>query len=181
MYNPMLDRPPEDYKGWLIRTDFRIGVQIQLCLSDPALSEQERLAVALGLLYGNGVPELQTALDGLSWFMSCGTENTPDSSAGPEVYSFELDAGRIVSAFRKVFGLDLCRERLHWFLFVSMLGDLDNTAFTSVIEIRRTPEGEVAQQRRAEFRRMKRRFSLHGQYSEEEKEHLDSIIRQAKA
>ena len=30
MYNAMLDRLPEDYNGWLIRTDYRIGVQIQL-------------------------------------------------------------------------------------------------------------------------------------------------------
>ena len=36
MHNAILDRLPEDYNGWLIRTDYRIGVQIQLCISDPA-------------------------------------------------------------------------------------------------------------------------------------------------
>ena len=68
MYNAMLDRLPEDYNGWLIRTDYRIGVQIQLCISDPELSDNEKTAIALNLLYGRGMPDLQTAIDGLSWF-----------------------------------------------------------------------------------------------------------------
>ena len=42
MYNAMLDRLPEDYNGWLIRTDYRIGVQIQLCISDPDLTDAEK-------------------------------------------------------------------------------------------------------------------------------------------
>ena len=59
MFNPLLDRLPEDYNGWLIRTDFRIGVQIQLCIADPELDDCDKTAVALGLLYGNGVPDFQ--------------------------------------------------------------------------------------------------------------------------
>ena len=71
MYNAMLDRLPEDYNGWLVRTDYRIGVQIQLCISDPDLTDSEKTWTALNLLYGRGVPpDLQTALDGLSWFLS---------------------------------------------------------------------------------------------------------------
>ena len=75
MHNAMLDRLPEDYNGWLIRTDYRIGVQIQLCISDPELDESERTWTALSLLYGNGIPpDLHMAIDGLSWFMSGRTE-----------------------------------------------------------------------------------------------------------
>ena len=57
MYNAMLDRLPEDYCGWLIRTDYRIGVQIQLCISDPELSDSEKTGTALSLLYG---PAMET-------------------------------------------------------------------------------------------------------------------------
>jgi len=176
MYNPMLDRLPEDYLGWLIRTDFRIGIQIQLCISDPELSDSERTGVALGLLYGNGMPDLQMAIAGLGWFMSCGKPQPDSPDDSPAVFSFEHDAGRIVSGFRKVFGIDLSWERLHWFQFVPMLADLSGTAFTSVIDIRTTNASEVDQKKRAEFVRMKKRFALPGQYTQEETEAINGFL-----
>lgn len=182
MFNAMLDRLPEDYCGWLIRTDYRIGVQIQLCASDPDMSDSEKTALAVHLLYGNGIPDVKTALDGISWFMSCGspTDKEQDES-GPPVYSFEYDAGRLVSGFKKVFGIDLSRAKLHWFEFVPMLGDLNGTAFSNVIEIRQTSANEVDSKRRSEFIRMKQRFALPSQYTAEETETINSILTQARA
>lgn len=180
MYNALLDRLPEDYKGWLIRTDYRIGVQIQLCISDPELSDSEKTFAALSLLYGNGIPDLQTALEGLSWFMSCGNPADSHGDSGPEIYSFEQDSSRIVSAFRKVFGMDISREKLHWFEFVSMLGDLNGTAFTGVIDIRTTEASEVDRKKRAEFARMKERFSLSAQYTAEEQAEMDEFMERLK-
>ncbi|AWY06895.1 MAG: hypothetical protein [Caudoviricetes sp.] len=181
MYNAMLDRLPEDYNGWLIRTDYRIGIQIQLCISDPELSDSEKTGTALSLLYGNGMPDLQTAIDGLSWFMSGGNPSKAnEADNGPPAYSFEHDAGRIVSAFRKVFGMDISRERLHWFEFLNMLGDLSDTAFTSVIDIRTTDINDVDKKRRSEFIRMKNRFALSGQYTAEEQAEIDEFMERLK-
>lgn len=178
MYNAMLDRLPEDYDGWLIRTDYRIGVQIQLCLSDPELTDSEKTGTALHLLYGNGVPDIQTAIDGLSWFMSGGNPSAlgGDVDEAP-TYSFDIDSARIVSAFRKTFGIDISRERLHWFEFLAMMGDLNGTAFTSVIDIRTTDESEIDKKKRAEFVRMKKRFALSPQYTEEEQAEIDEFMR----
>lgn len=182
MYNAMLDRLPEDYKGWLIRTDYRIGVQIQLCISDPELDDSEKTWTALNLLYGNGVPsDLHMAIDGLSWFMSCGNPAPQeDNGAEPPLYSFEMDAGRIVSGFRKVYGIDISRERIHWFEFVPMLGDLSGTAFTSVIDIRSTDPNDVDKKNRAEFIRMKNRFALSSGYTAEELERINEFDRRLK-
>ena len=176
MFNAMLDRLPEDYQGWLIRTDYRIGVQIQLCIADPELCEDDKTAMALHLLYGKGLPDLQTALEGLRWFLACGNPAEDENNDEPEVFSFDLDAARIVSAFKKVFGRDLSRERLHWFEFVPMLGDLAGTAFTSVIDIRTTDASEIHEKKRAEFLRMKRRFALAEQYTEEEQLAIQSVL-----
>lgn len=182
MFNAILDRLPEDYNGWLIRTDYRIGVQIQLCISDPDLSEYDRTAIALNLLYGNGLPDLETALNGLCWFMSCGNPSQcKDSDEEEDLYSFEYDSGRIVSGFKKVFGRDISRERMHWFEFVPMLGELQGTAFANVMEIRSTKVSEIDSKRRTEFERMKKRFALPGQYSAEEEERINSIIAIAKS
>lgn len=180
MYNAMLDRLPEDYYGWLIRTDYRIGVQIHLCISNPELSDSEKTWTALSLLYGNGMPDFRTALDGLAWFMSCGEGQQAEEDSGPAVYCFERDSARIVSAFRKVFGIDLSREKLHWFEFISMLGDLGDTAFTNVINIRTTDASEVDKKKRAEFVRMKKRFSLSDRYTAEEMEAISTALEWAK-
>lgn len=179
MYNAMLDRLPEDYNGWLIRTDYRIGVQIQLCISDADLTDSERTWTALNLLYGNGIPvDFQTALDGLSWFLSCGSPSPAnEADDGPPLYSFEQDSARIVSGFRKVFGVDISRERLHWFEFISMLGDLKDTAFTDVINIRSTDPSEIDKKHRSEFIRMKRRFALAAEYTPEEQAAIDEFDR----
>lgn len=179
MYNAMLDRLPEDYNGWLIRTDYRIGVQIQLCISDPELTDSEKTWTALNLLYGNGIPtDFQTALDGLSWFMSCG-DPAPigESNDEPPLYSFEQDAGRIASGFRKVFGVDISRERLHWFEFVQMIGELRSTAFSDVINIRSTDPSDVDKKNRSEFLRMKKRFALAAEYTPEEQAEIEEFDR----
>lgn len=175
MYNALLDRLPEDFDGWLIRTDYRIGVQIQLCISDPELSDSDKTAIALQLLYGRGVPDFQTAMEGLQWFLSCGNP-TEECDREEPVFSFEVDAGRIVSAFKKVFGLDISRERLHWFEFVPMLGDLAKTSFTDVISIRTTDASEICDKKRAEFVRMKERFSLAEQYTAYERGKIDAFM-----
>lgn len=160
MHNAMLDRLPEDYNGWLIRTDYRIGVQIQLCISDPELDESERTWTALSLLYGNGIPP-----------------QSGEADNEPPLYCFERDSSRIVSGFRKVFGIDISRERLHWFEFVSMLGDLKDTAFSGVMEIRSTDPSEVDKRKRAEFIRMKNRFALSSQYTAEEQAKIEEFDR----
>lgn len=181
MYNALLDKLPEEYDGWLIRTDYRIGVQIQLCISDPELSEYERTATALSLLYGNGIPnDLQTAIDGLSWFMSCGNPSDGNADNGPEVFSFEYDSARIVSAFKRVFGRDISRERLHWFEFVAMLGDLKDTAFSAVMDIRQTSPSDIDAKKRSEFIRMKRRYALPNQYTAEEESTIASVLEEVR-
>ena len=176
MFNPILDRLPEDYNGWLIRSDFRIGVQIQLCIADPELSDCDKTATALHLLFGNGLPDLQTALEGLRWFLSCGNPMPDEPEGEPPVYSFEHDAARIVSAFKKVFHRDISREKIHWFEFVPMLGDLAGSAFSSVIDIRTTDAADICEKKRAEFIRMKRRFALPDPYSPEEQEAIQSVL-----
>lgn len=178
MYNALLDPLPEDYQGWLIRTDYRIGVQIQLCVSDPDLTDGEKTGTALWLLYGNGMPDTKTAIEGLSWFMSCGNpEPAEEEDREPAVYSFEQDAGRIASGFRKAFGLDITREKLHWFQFAAMLADLSGTAFTNVIDIRTTDAKDVAKERRAEFLRMKKRFALPREdWTAEENEKINAVV-----
>ena len=57
-----------------------------------------------------------------------------------------------------------------------MMGDLKDTAFTSVIDIRSTDASEVDKKKRAEFIRMKNRFALSSQYTSEEQAEIDAFM-----
>ena len=64
MFDILLDHLPEDYNGFLIRPDYRIGIQIALCLQDEDLSENDRVFTAISLLFGRSLPPLETAVEG---------------------------------------------------------------------------------------------------------------------
>ena len=58
-------------------------------------------------------------------------------SDGKRVTSFEQDAGLIRAAFRQVYGIDLWRDRLHWFEFTELLqGVPEGNRYTETIGIR---------------------------------------------
>ena len=52
MYDMMTEKLPTKYKGYLIDTDFRVGIKISLALDDWQLGDEERVLTALSLLYG---------------------------------------------------------------------------------------------------------------------------------
>ena len=94
MFNMLLDRLPSDYKGYLIRTDYRIGIQISLALDDPELNENDRVMVALSLLFGAGMPPIDVALEGLQWFIQCGDDKEIEPG-GKRLLWFDYDAARL--------------------------------------------------------------------------------------
>ena len=47
MFNLLLDALPAEYEGYLIRTDYRIGIQISQALEDEELEPYEKIGIAL--------------------------------------------------------------------------------------------------------------------------------------
>lgn len=178
MYNYILDRLPDAYEGYLIRTDFRIGVQINMALTDTELSNFEKQCIALGLLYGCGIPsDINLAVDGLSWFMNGGTmPGTHDEEDGPRSFDFQIDGTRIWSGFRRVYGLDLSRERLHWFHFLGMISDLGECAFTDVIGYRVAKIDKLPKDMQADYRRLKKMYELPEILDDESQEATDKFM-----
>lgn len=84
MFNLLLDALPTEYEGYLIRTDYRIGIQISQALEDEELEPYERIGIALSLLYGNGIPPADIAYAGLRWFLNAAAmapQNEEDAGA----------------------------------------------------------------------------------------------------
>lgn len=173
MYNIVLDRLPTEYEGYLIRSDFRIGIQISTCMADTTLSNEDRVLSALTLLYGRGIPEFSLAYCGLIWFLSCGDKNlTPEdlqnqendnnaeSVDNVEVLSLKQDIVPIYSAFRKCFNIDLAHERMHWFEFNALLNDISNCLMTNIIDIRTMKVSDVDKKNRAKLANLKSKYKI---------------------
>lgn len=168
MYNILLDRLPEEYEGYLIRTDYRIGMQIALCLEDPDLNENDRVYVAACLLFGLGLPPLEIAAEGLGWFLRCGGEKRDDSPKKASLW-FDFDSGRIYSSFRKTYGIELHKIQMHWFEFMELLGGLDeDSALSNALQIRGTDTSKMKGKQRADYERLKRNLEPPKHYSQEE-------------
>lgn len=176
MYNLLLDPMPDEYAGYLIRTDYRIGIQIAQALEDQELAEHERLYTAVNLLFGEGVPDAQTAFSGLRWFMAGGqevqSESGEDDENSVQYFSFEHDAGRLYSGFRRVYGVDLDRVDMHWFRFLRLFGDLGECALTQVIDIRTADLSKMDKSTKAAYLRMRRQVALPQPESPEEAEFM---------
>lgn len=179
----LLDALPSDFKGYLLRTDYRIGIQISQIMQDIELSTEDKLYSSYDLLYGEGVPEdADLAYEGLVWFLHCGvvskeeftdiepeegTDNTSkeeteqsDSSGVDSSFDYDFDAQRIYSAFRRAYSIDLKREKLHWFEFVSLLDDVGECCLTQVIEYRTADTSKMPIEQRRAYRAMKRKYKI---------------------
>lgn len=183
MFNLMLDRLPDSYKGYLIRTDFRIGIQIVQALQDPELSEQERGAVALTLLFGSGVPtDIETAKRGMQWFLNGGNEIEYQENTGNEQKSFDFDVdhARLWSGFYRVYGIDLSSAKIHWFQFLSMIADLKDSAFSDVVGYRTADTSKMPADMKRAYQRMKDLYALKTPYTPEEQGAIDEFMSKLK-
>lgn len=170
MLNIILDGFPEEYEGYLIRTDFRIGIQISEALGDVDLADPEKMITALQLLYGAGVPtDFKLAEEGLMWFMRGGEQDDDSSPDGrPPMFDFEQDNRFLYSAFRARYGIDLTRERLHWFAFLAMFNDLGGCSLSEIIGIRGMDLSKLSNEQRRQYADLQRKYRIKPKLSEAE-------------
>ena len=178
MFNILLDSLPTDYEGWLIRADFRIGVQISLAMADRTLTDADKTAVAFRLLYGNGVPDFKTASEGLKWFLRAGAPertNVPSDNEPPSLF-WDFDSGRIWASFKATFGIDLHTAKMHWFEFCNLMASLGReTSLSNAMEIRKFSTKGLKGEERARVVQAKMALTPPVEKTEEEKEEESAL------
>ena len=89
--------------------------------------------------------------------------------------SYEQDAGLIRSAFRQVYGIDLFRDKLHWFEFIELLQNLpEGNRYEEIIGIRARPlpaPNKYNQKEREWLLKAKQSVALHLNEKEQEKKY----------
>ena len=173
--NILIDDLPTDYNGYLINYTFKSGILISECLNDNNFKdEREKVYAALRILFGRGIPPIETALDGLKWFLSGGMaiKNKDDNKNSKNIFSFSQDRNMIFSAFMMKYNINLNKSNMHFFEFLSLFNDLDKTAFKRVVDLRTMTPKEIksySREQRQRIYKLKEEFAIenNGQQQEE--------------
>lgn len=191
MYNMLTEKLPTKYKGYHINTDFKCGIKISLALDDWQLGDEERVLTALSLLYGEGIPDdMNIALDGLRWFLTCGKEADKASYSdiddvdnakesvnvnGDDIsFDFEVDASNIYAAFLKNYNIDLTKTDMHWFQFIALFSNLKNTSLNDMMYYRTIDLSQYKGEQKAEMKALKERYKIH-KITKQQVENLKTI------
>lgn len=141
MINVMLDALPDEWNGYKVNTSFRIGIQIFLVEYDKELNEYEKNDVLVSLLFDDREhpfgEEFQKCVD---WFLNGWFTDKPGTSKdNRRLIDYDVDQWRIYADFRKIYGIDLSLEDMHWWMFNGLLWNMPykQSSFMEVIDIRK--------------------------------------------
>lgn len=114
-----------------INSAFYIGVEFEILMQNPDLSEQEKAAEALSLYYPKIPYDTEGAIDALLWFYRCGVEapksnnkEAANRQRPKKAYCFEQDCDLIYAAFWANYHIDLAESDLHWWKFRALFRGL---------------------------------------------------------
>mgnify|MGYP001164602836 CR=1 FL=1 len=167
--NILLDDLPEaiviDGKEYPINWDHRTGIDCILDFESPELTIEEKGILLIRRLYKEPLPvNLSEAMRLGIKFLNAGNDNVEENPFADHyrLYSFEKDAGLIYAAFRQTHGVDLQKERLHWWTFLALFQVLGaDTAFCTLVNLRRrVKSGEATKEEREHALKMGEAFDL---------------------
>jgi hypothetical protein len=109
-----------------------------MAFEDPELTEDEKQAIMIGVLYPVIPNNIESTIAQARKFLNCGELDSQDDEIPMRLYSFTKDASLIFSAFRQTHGIDLETEQMHWWKFIALFMDLGvDTAFCNLINLRK--------------------------------------------
>lgn len=171
-YNVILDDLPEEWNGYRICTDFRVGIQIIQLLEDAEYSQTERLAYAAELLFDDMPESIEGCVQGVMWFLSTWNHDGKQGEKQDDVIvmDYDVDQWRIYAAFRQQYNIDLSREGLHFWEFMGLLRNLEECNFTRIMDIRAMKiDPKMSSEQKAAIKAAKEIYKINREDPEEDK------------
>lgn len=161
--NVLLHPLPEEWEGYRIVPDFRVGVQIVQLLDDPDYSQAERLAYASELLFEDMPETMEECVQGLVWFLGGWNHDNRLKKQDDEivVMDYMVDQWRIYAAFMQQYHIDLDKAELHFWSFMGLLTNLEECHFTQVRDMRAMKEtGDMSAKQKEALRNAKKIYGI---------------------
>ena len=119
-------------KKYKINVDYRCILMFERIMQDTEIKDSEKIIQSLKVMYpsffeilAGGREVINEAINCLVWFYKCGRDKEnhkpkmkgKSSSQKRPIYSYELDDQYIYGAFLHDYGIDLTKDKLHWWKF----------------------------------------------------------------
>ena len=180
MFNIMLDDYPTAWNGYQLNTDYRVGIQITQASADTELNKFDKIEVFALLLFKSKAPDAESVAKCVEWFLNgwC-LDNMPKNEAkNVQLMDFDIDAGRIYSAFLSQYHIDLNVTDMHFWKFMYLLTNLEECAFTRVVEIRaKQITSKMSKEEREVIGKAKKVYNLTQATDEAEQEATDIFLK----
>lgn len=120
----LLVKPPDNILGKKIDTDFRKWVRFGAMWAGP-LTIEEKCALTFLNILGEVPQDQEKWMDAILDFYQCGEKPRPGLPIAKErVLDWKQDSPAIWADFRIYAGIDLDREKLHWWEFMALFRSL---------------------------------------------------------
>ncbi len=169
-FNFLLDDFPNQVKiegaVYDINSDFKSILLIMQLLENQLFTDEEKLLNSLDIFYKGKIPKnISKAYSSMMDFMRM-YEEMQENKKSCRVLDYEIDSGRIYSAFRQVYHIDLNIHKLHWFLFNCLLENISEgkPKLIEIIQLRTMElDDKMPYKQKALLRKLKREYSLEKQ------------------
>ena len=179
-----------DRKEYEINYDFRTSILFCLLMQDVELTEEEKILQGLQLYYPVIPSNIEEAYEKILYFYSRGNdiEDNKKVKQGKRIfkrnnnraYDFEVDANLIFSAFMTQYNINLNRDNLHWWEFMSLFNSLkDDTEIVKIMNYRTIDVNTIEDKKeRKMYKQLQDYYSLENTITTEEKQLLEQKLKE---
>ena len=170
--------------------DFRTSILFCLLMQDTELTEEQKILQGLQLYYPVIPPNIEEAYKKILYFYSRGKEIEDNKKVkqgkrifkrnNNRAYDFEIDADLIFSAFMTQYNINLNRENLHWWEFMSLFNSLkDDTEIVKIMNYRTIDVNTIEDKKeRKMYKQLQDYYSLENTITTEEKQLLEQKLKE---
>lgn len=192
--NILLDYLPTSFsidgKKYKFNYDFRTSILFCLLMQDTELTEEQKILQGLQLYYPVIPPNIEEAYKKILYFYSRGKEIEDNKKVkqgkrifkrnNNRAYDFEIDADLIFSAFMTQYNINLNRDNLHWWEFMSLFNSLkDDTEIVKIMNYRTIDVNSIEDKKeRKTYKQLQDYYSLENTITTEEKQLLEQKLKE---
>lgn len=192
--NILLDYLPTSFsidgKKYEFNYDFRTSILFCLLMQDTELTEEEKILQGLQLYYPVIPPNIEEAYKKILFFYSRGKdiEDNKKVRQGKRIFKrnsnrafdFEEDADLIFSAFMTQYSINLNRDNLHWWEFMSLFNSLkDDNEIVKIMNYRTIDINTIEDKKeRKTYKQLQDYYSLENTMTMEEKQLLEQKLKE---